>query len=186
MKNKETKMKLNLDRLEITYELNEYAINVLQGDIIYFLEFDLIKNNSKDYNVCYDIILQDKRKFGEIYYGSSRNYKDKLYISVINEFLYNNEVVYLHYIDDSLNLSFHAINEIHLALDINKNIINNFYKLLANETYVPIILNKGYENMDEEIKELITICRGTRKKPLKYRTPYISNKEKRTYINDIR
>lgn len=183
---KKYKSNFGIDKLEITYKLTDDIINLLQGEEIDLLDFKLIKNNhNSKFKICYNIITpiisNNETKFidwGKIYYGSYDFFKSQLYISVNNEILYGSELSYLYFIEETLNLKFMNINKIDFAFDINYNVINKFIKLIKDEEFNFVILNKKIADMKQEINEMLLISKGTRENLQKYKSIYIQNKEK--------
>ena len=175
-----------LDKLEITYRLTNDAINLLNGDEIDFIDFKLKKNYSNTkYKICYDIItpnvVNNKIEFinwGKIYYGSFDYFKQQLYISVNNQILYSNDLGFLYFISETLNLEYMNINKIDVSFDTNCNPISKFLKILKDENFTFVILNKKIKDMKQEIDDIITINKGTRENLNKYKSIYIQNKER--------
>lgn len=189
---KTDKINLNIDKLEITYYLTQEVIEILNGiEEIDFIDFKLIRNNEdSNFAINYDIMIPDYecdafyRKFGNIYYGSNRNFKNQIYVSIANPILYNNEDKHhIYYITESIGLEFMEINYIEIAVDTNQNLISKYSKIMKNEDYTPIILNKKIKDMNTEISAIKNIYTGTRKNPNKYKSVYLSNKEGGLVLN---
>lgn len=177
---------INIDRLEISYNLDNEIINRLNEDYIEFDCFHLIKSNEdSNYKIKYEIWVDEfednqvKRiLFGHIYFGSYRKFKKNLYISVANNIFYrDNTITDIYYIEQALNLKFIGVNKLDIALDVNKNIIDRFYEIYKDVKYIPIIFKKRYKNRNVDIKQVINITNGSRKNPHKNKSIYLKNKE---------
>ena len=180
---KKIKTHFGLDLLEITYRLTDDAINLLVGDEINFNDFKLKKNFSNTkFKVCYNIIVPSKEEefyeWGKIYYGSYDYFKNQIYISINNPTLYNNDLGYIYYISETLNLEYMNINKVDFAFDTNHNAINKFLKLFRDKEVDFVILNKKIKDMKQEVDDIITITKGTRENLNKYKSIYIQNRER--------
>lgn len=171
------KAALNIDRLEVAYSATSDVLEQLNiQDKIETEFFTAIRIEGKDYRNRFAIILDDGTNFGHILYGSYNPFRQNVYILVDNEILYSEKLSFLWTIGIKLNLEFVEMSKLDLALDFNKNIIKSFYRLLRNEDYNFIILNKKVQP-DDEIKELLHISTGTRKKIHQFKCFYIFNRE---------
>ena len=180
---KKIKTHFGLDLIEITYRLTDDAINLLVGDEINFNDFKLKKNFSNTkFKVCYNIIVPSKEEefyeWVKIYYGSYDYFKNQIYISINNPTLYNNDLGYIYYISETLNLEYMNINKVDFAFDTNHNAINKFLKLFRDKEVDFVILNKKIKDMRQEVDDIITITKGTRENLNKYKSIYIQNRER--------
>lgn len=200
---REIKYSLNLDKLEVTYLLTTDFVNMIKerlesyydrltnedNILIDYVDFRLTVPKEKlhlHYKYEFDLEVKDYeedkgvyfRRFAKIFFGSNNPIRQQLYILVSNYALYNRDFLHLHYIEDVLGLQFMSISKLDLALDMNTNFIGKFYHILKNDSFIPIILNKQHKDKDKVIKEMITISQGTRQNPTKYKSFYITNKEK--------
>lgn len=138
------------------------------------------KEDNEEYTAYYRIVANEE-VFGHIYYGYCRPFKDKLYISINNEMLYNGKSIYIFAIDEALNLQYLYINALEIAFDINvsrNSVLSKFKKLLRNTEYTPIILNTAYSEQKQEIKGLHIYATGTRENLTKFQNTYIENVDK--------
>lgn len=183
---KTNKINLNVDKIEITYYLTHEIIDLLNGEQeIDFNDFKLIRNNEdSNFAINYDIMIPNYecdafyKKFGNIYFGSNRHFKNQIYVSIYNPLLYTyDEKHYIYAITETIGLEFMEINYIEIAVDTNVNLISKYGKLMKNEDYTPIILNKKIKDMNKEITAIKNIYTGTRKNPNKYKSVYFTNKE---------
>ena len=178
-------MILNIDKLELacsTDEANREYIS--QQECLDFQFFYMVKNtNESNYKIKFDIFMEDGKLYGNLYFGSYNFNRQRIYLSINNEIFYNGNLGLIDYIIDSLNLEFHSISKLDLALDFDSNIINTFYKLLKMDELSPIILNRKYDMQCKEIKNLINVSTGSRKNVRKFKSFYITNKERGLCLN---
>ena len=178
------KIQFHLDKLEVAFKKNEVLQNHLNtNDKFESYEFLLVRNRTEsNYKNNFDIYYIDGSKFGNLYFGSYNINRQLIYISITNENLYNDKFKYIVNLQEQLNLEFHQISRIDFANDCNINAVNKFYKLLKNEDYDIIILNKSIK-IDDNINDLLNISQGTRKNIHKFKSFYIQNKEKGLVLN---
>lgn len=169
---------INIDKLELSFNLNDETRNRLIEGVEFQNEFySIYKASSAELNtITYKIILSIGAEFGTITFGTKHFNKNKLYLLVNNQMLYTSYLPLIYDIINVLNLDFSTINLFDIAIDFDKNIINKFYKLLPNEEYEFIILNKS-RGIDDEIGELLHLTTGTRRNIKKNKSFYINNKE---------
>lgn len=178
--------KINLDKLEFTYsasnELKEYISN---NDVIMFDEIKLIRQESRMYANEYAIwgcdYKQDKgiynRLIGFLYYGSHNPNRQNIYISYLNECLYDNYMLASRfYVEEVVGLEFICISKIDIAIDFNFNIINRLYKLYKDSNYSLIVNRKKIENLNSTVKDVVHIAgNNSRKQPFANPTFCIHN-----------
>ena len=178
--------KLNIDKIEISYKYEASTKEYLESkDFHEFHEFILIRNQvNSNYKYCFQIILKDSNEyFGNLYFGSYNLNRQLIYININNRILYINlDFNILYIIQECLNLEYNNISKLDIANDYDYNYINRFYKILKDEDFDIIILNKKY-TIDEEIKSLLNISVGTRKNIHKFKSLYIQNREKGLVLN---
>lgn len=179
--------KINLDKLEITYtasnELKDYIAN---NDVVLFNELKLIKQESRMYTNEYAIWGSDYNKdkggvynrlIGFIYFGCPNPNRQNVYVSYLNECLYDNYMIASRfYIEESIGLEFKCVSKIDIAIDFNFNIINRLYKLYKNNNYNLIVNRKKIENLNTIVKDVVHIAgNNNRKRPFANPTFYIHN-----------
>lgn len=187
---KTVKYNISIDKLEVTYKASEEVRNELaaikESEEINGIKVERSKN-PKCYEHEFALSCIDwskefgpyERPVGYLKFGSYNKNRQHIYILFDNSLLYD---AYLFesrfYIGDALGLEFSRISKLDIAMDFNINVYRRLYHLFRDEAYSLVILNKLYKDLDEEVKEVLHIAKGTRKRPLKNRAFYIENKDK--------
>lgn len=187
---KRIKFNVSIDKLEVTYKASDGVRNELvaieSSKVINGIKVERSKN-PKCYEHEFALSCIDWSKefglyecpIGFLKFGSYNKNRQHIYILFDNALLYD---AYLFgsrfYIGDALGLEFYRISKLDIAIDFNINVYRRLYHLFRDEAYSLVILNKHYTNLDEEVKEVLHIAQGTRKRPLKNRAFYIENKDK--------
>lgn len=200
------KSNISVDKLEVTYllthEFTDFMDKYMESyndrldntDKIIFEQYNEfylaapIETIYNDYRVELDILIRDyneeigfyNRRIGKLFYGSNHPLRQQLYIALENKSLYNGDINFLYYIADELNLQFLKISKLELAFDFNRSFIDMFYAILKDEEFCPIIFNKKYKKMDEEIGELLHVSTGTRYRINKFKSFYIKSCSKKS------
>lgn len=182
----ETKFDISIDKLEITYTWNEEtrtyieSLNYLQcGE---FGEISIKRIENRNYHHQFVVLGPgddgDDTVIGDLFFGSPNPMRPYVYLSVRNPILYKEYMLRgISYIEQALHLEFFRISKLHLAFDVNVNIINRFYKLLKNENVDFVINNKKIKSMDEKIHSLIHVSVGTRKNRYQDKSFYVKNND---------
>lgn len=187
---KKTKFQINLDKLEITYQASEQVRDALAAiiDSKVMKEIRIIRvEKPKHYQHEFLLFGNDysterglyERAIGMLYFGSVNQNRQHIYINYNNAVLYDTYMLASRfYVEEALGLEFYRVSKIDIALDLNVNVVRRFYRLYRDEAFSLVILGRRYSNMDEDVKEILHISTGTRKRPLKNRSFYIDNKDK--------
>lgn len=172
------KKTINIDKWELAFNFDKVTKELLENENELSYQSFILKRiiGQSNYKNYFEIYFNNNL-FGFLYFGSYRLNRSKLYIQVLNEMLYTNNLFLLNDIQSKLNLEFYSNSKLDLALDFDYNIINRFYRILKNKDYDFIILNKKY-GYEDEIGELLNISNGSRKNINKNKSFYINNKEK--------
>ena len=185
---KDYRIMFNIDSLEITYELND-NIKTFFNSIDkskQFYDIEIIRTNKfENYKYTFDILVPEyennniiMKKYATIYFGSYCKFRQHLYLKIENEQLYKGNLIILDYIEEIFELNVINDSYIELAVDVDYDIVSKFYRLLKNKNYTLKILRNLYNDMNEEITDILHISKGTRNNPYKFKSFYIENKEK--------
>lgn len=187
---RKVKYNVSIDKLEITYKASEQVRNTLAAiktsEVINGIRLERLEN-PKLYQ--HEFLLSCKgfdeelgafeRPIGYLKFGSYNKNRQHTYILFDNSLLYDyNLLVSLFCIEDALSLEFYRVSKLDIALDFNINIHHRLYKILRDDAYSLVILNRLYRNMDEELKGVLHVSTGTRKRPKKNNSIYIESKDK--------
>ena len=193
---KGTKFKMNFDKLEICFVGKKELVDSIEDTKHwerdgYYLEFENAENKDNRETILsiwiYDYSEESgKTKFGTLKFGNSFETSDDTirycWLKIDNKILYNKSCISttfhsIYYIQDDLGLEFNNITSVDIALDSNVCWFKRIKSAIRNNQLTPIILNKSYSNMKEEIEPVVYDHRGDR---IKYRsnTMYISNSDK--------
>lgn len=187
---KTVKYNINLDKLEVTYKASEQVRNTLAAiktsEVINEIRVVRVENPKyyqhefllygKDFNEEWGVY---ERPLGYLKFGSYNKNRQHIYILFDNALLYDFYLLASRfYIEDALSLEFYRVSKLDIALDLNINIHRRLYKLFRDAAYSLIILNRQYHEMDKEVKEVLHVETGTRKRPKKNKSFYIQNKDK--------
>lgn len=202
------KYNINIDKLELGYLLTQEFYQTILQEITSFnerldtsngilmdyetfiIKYPVIKEHTH-YKYEFDILIKEDsqeksfyyKKLGKLYFESNNPFRNQVYIMPDNYSLYNDDYIHIHYITECLGLEFLQISKVEIALDMNYNFINRFYKIIKDEDFAPIILNKKYNNMYEELKGLTNLSTGCRNNLSLNKSFYIKNKEKGLELN---
>ena len=183
----------NIDKLEITCQFNgEKVKNKLKssqiGEENYFGpndELKIVRKESSFYENNFRILIKDidsnddvvYRDFGDLFFETYNIYRQNVYIMVSNKILYNDFLsALIPEIPEVLELTFIRISKLDIAMDFNFNVIRPFNSLFKDEKLHLILNGKKVKTMQERLPNVLTLCTGSRKNPLKNRTPFIKNK----------
>ena len=147
----------NIDMLRVCFEVNNLELlkriaNLEIGERFDVCEYYLLRIEGKYFEYVYQIRYDElgcDSLFGELKFGlkggdedanTHSNGKHKAWISVDNRVLYNDEIYYLGYIADMLDLEFHNITSLDLCLDMTMNIAQYLKRLIFSKD-IEVILN---------------------------------------------
>lgn len=183
------KIKLHLDKLEITYQGCRQVLNrlaeideraVINGITIvreqkprwYQYEFRLIGKDYSEAKGEYD------RSIGTLYFGSFNVNRQDVYLVYDNAALYDDYLLACRfYVEEALGLEYKRISKIDVALDTNINIVRRYNCISRDETYNLVILDRAYKDMNIDVDEVLHFASGTRRRPMKNRSFSIGNKD---------
>lgn len=191
-----TKVKMNFDKVEICFVGTKELIDNIENTQHwerdgYYLELENSENKDNRETILSIWVYDSKEengkiKFGTLKFGNSfESDEDRIrycWLRVDNKILYSKSKLSttlhsIYFIQDDLGLEFNNITSLDIAIDSNICWFKRIKSAIRNKELIPIILNKSYQNMKEEIEPVVYDHRGDR---IKYRsnTMYISNSEK--------
>ena len=181
------KYRFRVDRLEVSYtapdEVLESLSELAEGCFgeEYQNNVKLVRVDSRNYKnefEVYTIYENGWQAYGLLQFGSPNPHRQYVYLSVLNERLYDGGLHLLTYIESVLHLSFLRVSKLDIALDANWNLVRCFYRLWRNPDYAFVLLgHRTIEDMTENVSEMIHISTGTRKNISKNRSFSLSNSE---------
>ncbi len=192
IKTNKKRVRLNIDKLEITYycnnELKETLSQIITSERFGECgEIQLVRIESNRYSHAFDIRFDDvdangmwhDYSFGTLLFGSTNRHRQQIYIQVNNEMFYiPNMLAHRYYIESALGIEFYRISKFDLALDGNFNIRRCFYKFFKDCDLDLYVNCRKINGMKEKIKHVYHLCSNTsRQTPLSLAsaTPYIKN-----------
>ena len=196
---KGVKQRLNIDKLTLCYIAPKRVVKGLEH--IKEKVFDGFKLTHIDSDIPIETRLQisipasdNNNKYKEyaiIKIGNKfEKKKDKqryVWVIINNKVFYgynedSNELSHIYNIANCLNLEFHNITELHIAINSNINWFKRIKKAIRNLSLTPIILGRKYENEKEVIDKILYIHTSDRRR---YRTDTmtIKNSDKDMEIN---
>lgn len=159
------KLKVNLDRLEVTYTCSTEWREILadsnrlvcgeNGEIILERAESTTSLYKHNYRVLCDNIF-----VGNLFFGSYNPNRPYIYLAVDNKMLYTH-LAGITYIEQALNLQYYRISKLDICLDSNRNIINKFYRLLKDDSKTIIINNKSIRDRRAIVENLIHFSSGS-------------------------
>jgi len=177
--------KINIDKLTLCYIASNEIVSDLEDTIEreedgFRIERLNVRGATNETFLGVSVIDPTKnngyKAFARIKIGNKFESKSEsnryLWITLENNVFYGyskycNELSYIYYIADTLNLKFNNVTEIHIALNSNINWFIKVKKAIRNMKLTPIILNKKYLSEKEIIDKVKYIHTGDR---MKYRT----------------
>lgn len=154
-------------------ELLDHFATLNIGETIDLYYFYLLRVEGKHFEYVYQIRyneLGEDRLFGELKFGLNKNSDDanthtngkrKAWISISNRVLYTkDEIHYLGFITDTLNLSLHNITSMDLALDMTMNIARYLKRLIRCKGLDVILNGKRITDRKEDRPEIISTISG--------------------------
>jgi len=197
---KGTKVKINLDKLEICYVGSKDLIDNIEDTKHwekehYYLEYEESENKDKRetiLSIYVDDVENHKVKFGTLKFGNSfETDKDMIrycWLRIENKILYNKSCISttistIYWIQDDLDLEFNNITSLDIALDSNINWFKRIKNAIRNELLIPIVLNKAYPNVGEEEIEPIDFRHKDNRRRYCSNTIYINNSDKDMILN---
>ena len=181
--------KLNIDRIEVCYKAPREVMDGLEDTLSWEREGYRLLEFSRDrietiFKI--EILTPGEEAAWEVFawlrIGNRFEKEDDTFrycwITLENKALYRKgkdygELPYLYWIGDDLGLEFNNISYLELALDSNVNWFRRVRAAIRTEELTPIVLGKAYKDMKENIKRLLYLHTGDRKR---YRTNTISLK----------
>ena len=185
--------KIQIDTLSLCYEMEEsYLFQQLSaldyGGCLDLYEFSLYRIEGRYFDNVYSIRLWDGvrdvewgcLKFclakGDVQTNTHANGQRKVWISLNNEVLYNDNLHFLFYIEQRLGLTFHNVTSLDLCLD-TPFAISPLVKAYAHNKDVVTILNgKRITDRDEDRAEITYTTSGSLNKQDKYKTVNIKQR----------
>ena len=195
-----TKVKINLDKVEICYVGSKELIDNIEDTKHwdrdhYYLEYEDKENKDKRetiLSIYVDDFENDKVKFGTLKFGNSfENDNDIIrycWLRIENRILYNKSCISttistMYWIQDDLGLEFNNITALDIALDSNISWFRRIKNALRNKSLIPIVLNRAYPNVGEEEIEPIDFRHKDNRKRYTSNTMYINNSDKDMIFN---
>lgn len=183
----------HIDMLRLCFEITEpavldYLAAFEPGEKADFYYFYLIRIEGKHFEYVYEIRydeLGEDKLFGELRFGINKNDdeanthingKRKAWISVSNRVLYTEEIHYLGFIADALNLELHNITSLDLCLDMSMNIARFLRRLIRCKDMGVILNGKRITDRKADRPEIIYRMTGNLDRD-KYWTLYIKQKK---------
>lgn len=179
---------INVDRLEITYEINESLKLVLsdtEESELVFGNLRLVREQSRLYTHEFLIMGTDydeehgeaERPIGTLYFGSPNPNRQYIYLLFENAALYDEYLLASRfYVESVLGLEFLRVSKIDVAVDFNFNVVNRFYRLFKDPDYDLIINGKKVADIRTTIPEVMHIAGNTNwKRPFAHHTPVVKN-----------
>lgn len=175
------KIKLNVDKLELTYSMpNEFRLILGERDYWQCGEYgdvELHRTENRHYKNQFSIQVGGII-IGEIFFDPLNRFRQKIYVSVRNERLYDGWTLGgITYIEQALGLNFERISKLHICFDTNTNIVNQFYRILHDTKEYGLIVNNRVVKDDEELEDILHISTGTRRNTRKHKSPLVKDKE---------
>ena len=183
----------NIDMLRICFEaedpeLLDNLMTLELGEKCEFYTFYLVRTEGQYYEnvfqIRYDELGQDKL-FGELRFGLNRNNEEanthtngkrKAWIAVDNRVLYNDEIHYLGYIADVLDLEFHNITSLDLCLDMTMDIAKYLKRLIQCKELGVILNGKRIRDRKQDRPEITYTYSGNLNR-VKYLTLNVKQKK---------
>lgn len=195
-----TKVKINLDKVEICYVGSKELIDNIEDTKHwdrdhYYLEYEDKENKDKRetiLSIYVDDFENDKVKFGTLKFGNSfENDNDIIrycWLRIENRILYNKSCISttistMYWIQDDLGLEFNNITALDIALDSNISWFRRIKNAIRNKSLIPIVLNRAYPNVGEEEIEPIDFRHKDNRKRYTSNTMYINNSDKDMIFN---
>ena len=181
------KYRFRVDRLEVSYTAPEEVLESLSelAEGCYGEEYKnnvkLVRADSRNYKNEFEVYTISEtgwQAYGLLQFGSPNPHRQYVYLSVLNERLYDGGLHLLMYIESVLHFEFLRVSKLDIALDVNINLIRCFYRLWRNPEYVFVLLgHRTIEEMTDHVGEMVHISTGTRKNISKNRSFSLSNSE---------
>ncbi|MBO4875466.1 MAG: hypothetical protein J5542_09180 [Bacteroidales bacterium] len=192
---------INIDKLEVTFERNDRLINQLAkikvGDSLWatdkqtgtvFLLHRITASGKYPYlfSVFFDC-EGIKTQLGMLYCGFDNPNRNKIYLNIDNEMLYiGNFKGLTESLQRALNLKYYQVSKLDLALDCEKDLTKELYRVIRHDCLVikgkpfkyDVVVNGKKIGMKDKLEGLSFLCTGTRAKPTTDKTLYIQNKKK--------
>lgn len=184
----------HIDMLRLCFEITEPAIfdylaTLEPAEKVDFYDFYLARIDGKHFEYVYEIRYNDlgvDKLFGELRFGINRNDDEanthtngtrKAWISISNRVLYTTEEMhYLRYIADVLNLELHNITCLDLCLDMTMNIARYLRKLIRCKDMTVILNGKRVLDRKADRPQIIYTMSGNLDRD-KYLTVNIKQKK---------
>ena len=183
----------HIDMLRLCFEITEpsffdYLATLTPAEKADLYDFYLVRIDGKHFEYVFEIRYNDlgeDKLFGELKFGINRNDdeanthtngKRKAWISVSNRVLYTEEIHYLGYIADVLQLELHNITSLDLCLDMTMNIARYLRKLIRNKNLGIILNGKRITDRKADRPEIIYTMSGNLDRD-KYLTVNIKQKK---------
>ena len=179
-----TKVKINLDKVEICYVGSKELIDNIEDTKHwdrdhYYLEYEDKENKDKRETIL------------SIYVDDFENDNDIIrycWLRIENRILYNKSCISttistMYWIQDDLGLEFNNITALDIALDSNISWFRRIKNAIRNKSLIPIVLNRAYPNVGEEEIEPIDFRHKDNRKRYTSNTMYINNSDKDMIFN---
>lgn len=197
---KGTKVKINLDKVEVCYVGSKELIDNIEDTKHwdrdhYYLEYEDKENKDKRetiLSIYVDDIENGKVKFGTLKFGNSFETDNDMirycWLRIENRILYNKSCISttistMYWIQDDLGLEFNNITALDIALDSNISWFRRIKNAIRNKSLIPIVLNRAYPNVGEEEIEPIDFRHKDNRKRYSSNTIYINNSDKDMIFN---
>ena len=192
---------INIDKLEITFERNEGLIHRLAKtkvvDEIHKTDeatgtaflLHRIQSRSK-YPYLFAVFCEVEERneqVGTLYCGFDNPNRNKIYFSLDNKVLYEWNVKWLtECLQRALQLDYYQVSKLDLALDCNRNLTRQLYRVVSHDCLVingkpfkyNTILNGKWVRITDEDQPLQAFCTGPLVRITKNKTLYIQNQKK--------
>lgn len=175
------KIKLNIDKLELTYSMPTELRETL-GERDYwecgeYGDVELYRTENRHYKNQFSIQVGGV-VIGEIFFDPLNRFRQNIYVSIRNERLYDDWTLGgITYLEQALHLSFIRISKLHICFDANTNIVNQFYRILHDTKGYGLVINNRVVKDEEELEDVLHISTGTRKNTRKHKSPLVKDKE---------
>ena len=133
------KYRFRIDRLEVSYTASEDVLESLSelAEGCFGEEYQdnvkLVRVDSRNYKNEFEVYTISEtgwQAYGLLQFGSPNPHRQYVYLSVLNERLYDGGLHLLTYIESVFHLSFLRVSKLDIALDANWNLVRSFCRSL--------------------------------------------------------
>lgn len=155
------KIKMNIDRLEITYTWNRLMAEKfsIPSEKITQGRFILTIQTATTYRYNYKV-SHDGTPVGTFFFGTFNPNRPYYYLSVENRLLYES-ISTLYDFEREMQLQFLRISKLDICMDSDVNLVSRFYRLLKDKEVSLIVNNKAVKDRTQVINSMIHYSKGS-------------------------